>query len=128
MGGLMSTFAQKRGIRGAVIDGAIRDVEDIIALGFPLFARHIVARSGTFAQLGDLQEVVTCGLVVVNPGDIIIGDIDGVVVVPHTIARQVAKAAEQLVQFENAVRELLLQGKTLEEAAGLCEKPAIEKI
>ena len=53
MGGLMSTRLHQRGIAGVIVDGAVRDVEDIIALGFPVFSRHVVARAGTFAEIGE---------------------------------------------------------------------------
>ena len=127
MGELMSTFAQKRGVLGAVVDGAVRDVDDIIELGFPVFSRHITPRSGTFDQLGDVEQVITCGSVVVNPGDIIVGDINGVVVVPRAKASDVADAAEELQKWEAGIKELLLEGKTLEEAAAVCKHPAAKK-
>ena len=128
MGGLMSTVAKMRGVVGAVIDGATRDVADIIELGFAMFARHVVARSGTFDQLGDLQETITCGGVVVRPGDIVVGDRDGVVVVPQEIAVQVAVGAEGLARWEHELQREILSGKSLEEAAAKLEKPPIQQI
>ncbi len=128
MGELMSTFAQKRGICGAVIDGAVRDVDDIIALEFPVFARHITARSGTFDKLGDVQKVITCGSVVVNPDDIVVGDINGVVIVPQAIASEVASSAEELQIWENEIKKLLLEGKSLEEASSACKHPAARTV
>ena len=128
MGGLMSTFAKTRGILGAVVDGAVRDIDEIIELGFPVFTRHITPRSGTFAELGDVEKIITCGNVVVRPGDLVAGDLNGVVVVPQEIIQQVTEAAEELAEFEDGVVKLLLQGKTLEEAAGRCKKPKIRDI
>ena len=128
MGELMSTFAQQRGVLGAVIDGAVRDIDGIIELGFPVFARHITPRSGTFDKLGDVQQVITCGSVVVNPGDIVMGDINGVVVVPKQIATEVTEAAEQLQEWEDKVKRLVLKGKSLEEAAAACNSPSVYNV
>ena len=128
MGGLMSSLAHTRGVAGAVIDGAVRDIEDVISLGFSLFSRHIVARSGTFAQLGNLQVTITCGGVVVKPGDIIVGDRNGVAVVPIEIASQVAEAAKTLNQWEEKLQQEILGGKTLDEAAAIHAKPSTVKI
>lgn len=128
MGGLMSTAAMTQGVIGAVIDGATRDIDDIIELKFPMFSRHIVARSGTFAQLGDLQCQICCGGVVVNPDDIIVADCNGVAVVPNEIAMQVATASSELSQWEENVRLEILKGKSLDQAASMFEKPGIQKI
>ncbi len=125
MGGLMSTFAKKRGIAGAVIDGAVRDVEDIIEVEFPIFARYINPRSGTFDRLGETGQVITCGSVVVCPDDIVIGDINGVVIVPRKLAVRVAKASEKLQSWEDEIKALLLRGKTLNEAVSICKFPEI---
>ena len=125
MGGLMSTFAKQRGVSGAVIDGAVRDIEDLIKMEFPMFSRHIVARSGTFAQLGDRQIPITCGGVVVQPGDIVVGDCNGVVVVPSEILALVAKASEALQQWEQNIHKMLVAGKTLDEAAAEIGKPPV---
>lgn len=128
MGGLMSTFAKQRGVLGAVIDGAVRDIEDLIQMKFPMFSRHIVARSGTFAQLGDRQITITCGGVVIKPGDIIAGDCNGVVVVPSEILAPVAEASEKLQQWEQNVHKLLLTGKSLNGAAAEIGKPPVIQI
>ncbi len=124
LGELMSTFAQKRGVHGIVVDGAVRDIDSIIEIGFPVFTRHITACSGTFDKLGEIGQTITCGSVVVSPGDVIVGDVNGVVVVPAKIAGEVTDAAEKLHQWEQDVKSLLLQGKTLEEAAYACPRPS----
>ena len=128
MGELMSTVAQKRGLLGAVIDGAVRDINEVIELNFPLFSRHIVAQSGTADQLGELMVPITCGGVVVYPGDIVVADINGVVVVPSDISSAVVKAAEKLAQWEDDIKEELLKGMTLEEAAKIHTKPELVQI
>jgi regulator of RNase E activity RraA len=128
MGELMSTFAKQRGILGAVIDGAVRDVAEVLELGFPLFARHITPRSGTFDKLGDVQQIISCGGITVRPNDIVCGDLNGVVIIPQEIVRQVSLGAVELEKWENAVKKLILQGRTLDQAASMCTKPAIQDI
>lgn len=128
MGGLMSAFAQQRGILGAVIDGSVRDIDDIDALSFPIFSRFITARCGTADPLGDVEQIINCGGVVVQPGDVVAGDMHGIVVVPQRIVDSVATAAVALAKWEDQVKEKIMQGMTLDEAARSCEKPEIQKI
>ncbi|HXK59662.1 MAG TPA: RraA family protein [Acidobacteriota bacterium] len=131
MGELMSICALRRGLVGAIIDGAVRDVESIVKMGFPVFSRHITPRSGTYDQLGEVQTTISCGSVVVSPSDIVVADADGVVVVPNEISEQVAGIAHRLWLWEENVKEGLLRGQTLEEAVessadllkGLTESP-----
>ena len=117
MGGLMSTRAQQRGLAGVVVDGAVRDVDDIVALNFPVFTRHVCSRAGTFAEIGELQTTLCCGRVPVSPDDWIVADNSGVVVVPKTMLDEVAKEAERVHLKENRMSDLLRQGKSLAEAA-----------
>ena len=128
MGELMSTFAKQRGILGAVIDGAVRDVAEVLELGFPMFARYINPRSGTFDKLGDVQQIISCGGVTVRPNDIVCGDLNGVVIIPQEIVRQVSIGAAELEKWENEVKNLILQGRTLDQAASMCTRPAIQDI
>jgi 4-hydroxy-4-methyl-2-oxoglutarate aldolase len=128
MGGIMSTIAKRNGVAGAVIDGAVRDIDEVIQLGFPVFTRHVTPRSGTFDQLGDLQQIVSCGDVVVRPGDVISGDLNGVVVVPQEILPQVTAASEDLAAFEDELLKQVGLGCSMEEAAAKCQRPAIQEI
>ena len=128
MGGLMSTFAQQRGILGAVVDGSVRDIDDIDALNFPVFSRFITPRCGTADPLGDVEQPISCGGVVVQPGDIVAGDMHGVVVVPQGIIEAVATAAVALAKWESQVKEKIMNGMSLEAAVGSCEKPEIQQI
>jgi 4-hydroxy-4-methyl-2-oxoglutarate aldolase len=128
MGELMSTFAKYRGILGAVIDGAVRDIAEVLELNFPLFSRHITPRNGVFEQLGDVQQIISCGGVIVRPNDIICGDLNGVVIIPQEIIEQVVIGAAELEKWETEVKKLLLQGQTLEQAASKCVKPAVQII
>jgi 4-hydroxy-4-methyl-2-oxoglutarate aldolase len=106
LGEMMSTFGQRRKLAGVVVDGAIRDVAGIRQIGFPVFARAIVPRSAVEASLGEVQIPVACGGVVVRPGDWIVGDDDGVTVVPA----ESVEAAIQGAQASEATDEALRNG------------------
>jgi 4-hydroxy-4-methyl-2-oxoglutarate aldolase len=81
-GEICSMQALAAGAAGAVIDGAVRDIAEVIELGFPLFAAGITPGAGTGDRLGEVNLPIQCGGVVVRPGDLIFGDLLGVVVVP----------------------------------------------
>lgn len=111
LGELSAETAQFRGARGAVIDGGVRDVDYLNRLGFPVFAcyRTPVDIVGRWT-LTDFNVPITIGEVDVHPGDYIVGDIDGVVVIPQDIADEVTAMAEQVVQTEDVVRRQILEG------------------
>lgn len=117
MGGLMSRRAQQRGIAGVVVDGAVRDVNDILDLAFPVFTRHVCSRAGTFAEIGELQATLCCGRVPVSPGDWIVADISGVVLVPQMMLEKVAVEAERIHRQERSMADFLQQGRSLSDAA-----------
>src|SRR5699024_1583180 len=82
-GGLMTAEAIKKGVKGVIVDGAIRDVETISSLKFPAFSRYISPSVGSNKRVGDTGVEIVCGGVVVNKRDLIIGDDNGVVVIPQ---------------------------------------------
>jgi regulator of RNase E activity RraA len=94
-GGNVCAVAHKHGIAGFVVDGAVRDVAEIKASGFPVFCRAVVPKPGSKEYLGSLGAVVTCGGVRVAPGDILIGDLEGIVVVPSGTQESVLQAAQK---------------------------------
>lgn len=118
MGEIMTLACMARGIAGVVLDGACRDANDIERLGFPFFARGFNPGGTVKDSWGTLGEPVQCGGRVVNTGDIIVGDVDGVVVVPLSRAREVLTKAEAIAEREVVVKELLAQGKTTLEIYG----------
>jgi regulator of RNase E activity RraA len=92
-GGNVCAVAQRRGIVGFVLGGAVRDVGDIRRVGFPVFATGIVPKAGTKEFVCPLNVPVTCGGVRVVPGDWVIADEEGIVVIPAADAATVAAAA-----------------------------------
>lgn len=93
-GGNVCAVAQRRGIAAFVLDGVIRDVAETRERGFPVFARGVVPYPGGKDAIGVLNGPVCCGGVIVHPGDIVIADEEGIVVVPAARAREVLEAAE----------------------------------
>ena len=102
-GAIFSAMAKKKGIAGAVIDGAVRDIDDVQAMGFPLFARWVCPRAGAFEKQAEMQIPIVCGGVVVNPGDLVIGDLLGVVVVPADRTEEVLAKAEEIRAKEDRI-------------------------
>ncbi len=115
-GELMSTAAKVRGARAAVIDSCVRDVKKIFALNFPVFATAISPLdSNGRGRMIDYDIPVSCGGVLVAAGDLVVGDYDGVVVVPKKVEKQVLDLAFDKAAKENRTREELLEGKLLKQ-------------
>ena len=112
-GELASWSAHLRKVAGVVIDGAIRDVDAILALGFPAFSRSTSSDAGEPKGLGEIGVEVTVGGQRVRPGDWIVADLSGVVVVPRERVAEVANRALDVLEHENRVREEIRRGSTL---------------
>jgi len=116
-GELLSTAARARGARGAVIDGYTRDVNRITAMQFPTFATGMSVVDSAGRSIVTAHGCpVKCGDVLVNPGDIVFGDIDGVVMVPRELEKEVIPRALEKLTKENLTREMLLKGSLLRDA------------
>ncbi|NQX69675.1 hypothetical protein BC351_38910 [Paenibacillus ferrarius] len=113
-GELLSTACKVRGARGAVVDGLIRDTKKILELDFPVFATGTkpVDSQGR-GMVIEYDVPVRCGGVMVNPGDVVFGDRDGIVVIPNQLVDEVIKLALDKATRENNTRKELLEGRTL---------------
>lgn len=119
-GGLMGGLAKNRGIRGMVVDGAGRDVDELEDIGWPIWTRAVTPRGTHTMFSGRKEELsinvpISCGGVPVSPGDLVIADTIGVTVVPLGRAEEVLELAREQAQREQKTREWVAKGKTVED-------------
>jgi 3-hexulose-6-phosphate synthase/6-phospho-3-hexuloisomerase len=114
-GELASWSCKVKGIAGVVIDGAVRDIDDIRKIKLPLFARHFTPTAGEPRGLGEINVSIECAGMQVDPGDWIVGDDSGVVVIPKAKAQEMANRAIDVLEKENRFREEIKRGSTLSE-------------
>jgi 4-hydroxy-4-methyl-2-oxoglutarate aldolase len=109
-GDLMATSAMARQVGGLAIDGCVRDSAEIIEMGFPIFCRGTCMRGTVKQTLGSVNHSVLFGDVVVNPGDLVLGDDDGIVIIAQSKLEDVLEATRQRVEKEKEKAAALKQG------------------
>jgi 3-hexulose-6-phosphate synthase/6-phospho-3-hexuloisomerase len=118
-GELATNSAIQRGLAGVVIDGAIRDSGDIVALGFPAFSRLVLPNAGEPKGFGEIGVPIRVGGLKVEPGDWVLGDDDGVALLPQKMAVEYANRAMDVLEKENRIREEIKEGRTLGQVVDL---------
>jgi 4-hydroxy-4-methyl-2-oxoglutarate aldolase len=116
-GEMMSTAARQRGCSGAVIDGGVRDIDFVNAMGYPVFARFACSASSVGRwDIREYQIPIKIGAAIVHPDDFVFGDVDGVVIVPKDIVMDVIASAEDIFRREGAMRDELRRGVSVTDA------------
>ncbi len=122
-GGIASVAAQMRGVAGLVVDGGVRDYDEIIETRFPVFSRHLVPTSGkTRVKIQAINTTVKIDGIRVRPGDIIVGDGTGIVCVPIEVAQKVMEITQELDRQDNQALEEIRNGLSFTEALGKFKK------
>ena len=120
-GGLATLSCMNRKIAGVVIDGAVRDVDEIRKLDYPLFACAIVPNAGEPKGYGEIGVEIVCGGQVVRDGDYIVGDDSGAVVIPKERAYEIARRAKEVYKTELRIKSEIERGKSLSEVLDLAK-------
>ncbi|ONI86468.1 dimethylmenaquinone methyltransferase [Actinosynnema sp. ALI-1.44] len=123
-GEMFARGALVRRLGGIIIDGGYRDIAYVSSCALPIYSRFVTPMAGTTVKLGELQVPVTCGGVVVNPGDIILGDEEGVLVADPARVEGLLDAAAAVKQAESELAAHLAAGRTLSEGTNLADHVA----
>jgi 4-hydroxy-4-methyl-2-oxoglutarate aldolase len=121
LGDLLCLLCKTKGIEGVVLDGGVRDIEGIRELGYPVFAKGIIPTGPLKDSPGSINVPIQCGGQPVIPGDLIVGDMDGVVVVPRTRIEEVLQKGRAIVDKEEKMRERIKKGELIYDILGLAK-------
>ena len=112
-GELATWSAKMKGLAGVVVDGAVRDLDDLLKMDFPVFCRNISSNAGEPKGFGEIGVEIKCGGQTVRTGDWIVGDDSGVVVIPQEIAQEIANRSLDVKEHEDRIREEIKRGSSL---------------
>lgn len=121
IGELMATQAQVRGVAGILVDGAVRDLDEIAAMGLPVWARFVRAQGASKGAVGELDVPVVVGAAQIRPGDIVVMDCDGAMALASERAAEVLPLAREREARERAMRERFAAGELSYDLQGLRE-------
>ena len=119
VGELLATQVKVRGAAGILVDASVRDVNELLELGLPIWSHFIRVRGATKTKVGELNTTVTVGGTRITPGDILVLDADGGVCVRRERVQEVLQASEERLAKENALRKKLLAGQVSYDLHGL---------
>lgn len=118
MGELMCGSCKANDLAGVVIDGGVRDREELREMGYPVYARGVNPQGPLKQDPGSINVTITCGDISVDPGDIVVGDGDGLAVIPGTNAEEVLELSREKIEAEDNTREEVQSGEYLYEMKG----------
>ena len=121
IGELLATQAQQQGVAGILVDGAVRDLDELAAIGLPIWTRFVRAQGATKGTVGSLDVPVTIGGTEIRPGDLVVLDCDGAMALPHAQVDEVLPLALERAERERAMRERYAAGELSYNVNGLRE-------
>lgn len=119
VGELLATQARAKGVAGLLVDGAIRDLDELVELGLPIWTRHVRAQGATKGRVGKLDVPVVVGGVEIRPGDLVVLDGDGALALPAGRVDEVLPPAVERLERESAMRERYREGELSYDVQGL---------
>lgn len=121
VGELLATQAQHRGVAGILVDGAVRDLDELAAIGLPIWTRFVRAQGATKGEVGELEAQVVIGGIGIRPGDLVVMDCDGALALPSEQVAEVLPRALERAERERALRQRYASGELSYDLNGLRE-------